>query len=120
MTNARTSWYEWGDSWKAVQGLLQKLHVDDKIQMLRNVTAFALDNDGFRYALAVAMLKQQPNDLNMDSFESAAETSWRKSQQAMTLIMDKICQMNSYPTVSILDLNKSYQAVQKMCQVTHR
>ena len=86
--------------------------------MIRNNTAFALDNDGFRYALAAAMLHRQGNhQLNLDSFKSAAETSWRKSHQAMIAIMKKIDTMTPYPTTSILDLNKSYQAVQKMCKV---
>ena len=119
MTNARTSWYEWGDSWKTVNGLLQKLNIDDKIPMIRNQTAFALDNDGFRYALAAAMLSRDDNSQfnPTESFEKAAETSWRKSHQAMIGMMNKIQKMTPYPTTSILDLNKSYQTVQILYHV---
>ena len=110
-TNARNTWYEWGDSWRAIEQLLKKLNVASKITLQRNKSAFALDNDGFRYALATA------KGADLKSFERDAQTSWRVSRDAVIEMMRRIKEMKPFTTVSILNLNESYQAVQEMCQV---
>ena len=112
-TNARNTWYEWGDSWRAIEDLLTKLNVGDKIQLRRNFSAFALDNDGFRYALATA------KGANLESFSMEAETSWKKSNAVVLDIIRRIKCMDPFTTGSILSLNESYQAVQNMCRVSH-
>lgn len=112
-TNARNTWYEWGDSWRAIEELLKKLRIGDKIKLQRNASAFALDNDGFRYALATAQ------GAKLESFSNDAKTSWEKSSTAMIEMIRKIKQMEPFTTVSILSLNESYQAVQQMCYVSY-
>ena len=86
--------------------------MESKITLQRNKTAFALDNDGFRYALATA------KGADLKSFERDAQTSWRISRDAVIEMMRKIKEMNPYTTESILSLNESYEAVQQMCQVS--
>ena len=112
-TNARNTWYEWGDSWRAIEELLKRLDIADKVPLKRNFSAFALDNDGFRYALATAM------GATLESFSSDAEKSWEISSNAVIEIVRRIKSMDAFTTVSILNLNQSYQAVQKMCTVSH-
>ena len=82
--------------------------------MKRNFSAFALDNDGFRYALATA------KGADLESFSSDAQTSWEKSSEAVLEIIRRIKQMETFTTVSILSLNESYQAVQQMCYVSDK
>ena len=80
----------------------------------RNVSAFALDNDGFRYALATA------KGADLSSFSRDADTSWKKSATAAIEMIRRIKDMKSFTTDSILSLNESYQAVQQMCYVRVR
>ena len=79
--------------------------------MQHNVTAFALDNDGFRYALATAQ------GAELVEFAEEAEKSWKVSSEAVLEIIRRIKDMEAFTTVSILSLNESYRAVQKMCTV---
>ena len=81
--------------------------------MKRNFTAFALDNDGFRYALATA------KGADLESFSRDAEQSWKISSKAMLEIIRRIKGMDTFTTVSIRKLNESYQAVQQMCYVSY-
>ena len=90
---------------------MKKLNVADKIILKRNYSAFALDNDGFRYALATAM------GAVLESFQSDAEKIWKISSTAVIEIVGRIKEMEAFTTVSILNLNESYQAVSKMCKV---
>ena len=90
-----------------------KLDIGDKIQLRRSFSAFALDNDGFRYALATAQ------GANLESFSMEAETSWKKSNAVVLDIIRRIKCMTPFTTSSILNLNESYQAVQNMCRVSH-
>ena len=82
--------------------------------MKRNFSAFALDNDGFRYALATA------KGADLKSFSSDAQTSWEISRQAVLEMIRRIKQMESFDAVSILSLNESYRAVQLMCYVSYQ
>ena len=75
-------------------------------------SAFALDNDGFRYALATA----QGADLK--TFAKEAEDSWKRSSAAALKIMREIKNMKPFTTISIASLNESYLAVSKMCYVS--
>ena len=77
-----------------------------------NHSAFALDNDGFRYALAKAM------GATLKRFEIDAENSWKISSDAVIEIVKRVKEMDPYPTEKITDLNKSYEAVSKMCRVS--
>ena len=81
--------------------------------MKRNFSAFALDNEGFRYALATA------KGADLESFSSDAQTSWEKSSQAVLEMIRRIKQMDTFPTISILGLHESYRAVQQMCYVSY-
>ena len=97
-----------------MEQLLKKLKIGDRITMQRNYTAFALDNDGFRYALATA------KGVDLESFSQDAQKSWEKSSKAMLEIIRRIKGMETFTTVSILKLNESYQAVQQMCYVSDK
>ena len=91
--------------------MLRKLNVNEQIVLRRNFSAFALDNDGFRYALATA------KGADLSSFTRDADTSWKKSSTAAIEMIRRIKDMKPFSTVSILSLNESYQAVQQMCYV---
>ena len=89
------------------------MNIDKYLQLTRNISAFALDNDGFRFALATSQ------GAKLDSFSKDAETSWKKSSTAVFEIVRKIKEMDKFSTTSILNLNESYQAVQEMCRVSY-
>ena len=117
-TNARSHDHEWGDSWNAVTKLLQKLNVHSKVFLKRNETAFALDNDGFRFALAKASKNlSNDNHFHLKSLEAEAKTNWKRSRQTCFVLTSRIARMKAFSTASIIDLNRSYQAVKEMCKV---
>ena len=92
--------------------------MDGKVSLKRNETAFALDNDGFRFALAKAQKNlSNENHFNLNSLEDDAKKNWRRSRQTCLALMTRIATMKAFSTVSIIDLNRSYQAVKEMCQV---
>lgn len=80
--------------------------------MQKNVTAFALDNDGFKFALAAA------NGAGLESFSSFAKTSWEKSNNVVIAVIKQIKQMNAFTTASILSLHASFRLANILCDVS--
>ena len=110
-TNARSTWYEWGDSWRVLKELLHKLNLNEQIILRRNFSVFALDNDGFRYVLAKA------SGVDLSPYSEDALVSWKRSSIAAIEMMKRIRNMTPLTTISILSLNESFKAVQQMLYV---
>ena len=69
----------------------------------RNVSAFALDNDGFLYALATA------KGADLSSFSHEADTSWKKSATAAMEMIRRLKILSSTTDSIHLKLNRYKQ-----------
>ena len=81
--------------------------------MKKDVSAFALDNHGFRYALATS------KGAELGSFSSDAQLSWKKSSEAMLGMIRRIKKMEPCTKISFLSLAELYWAIQKMLCVSY-
>ena len=109
-TNAAASWFQFGETYNAIQELLKKIKADDKIHMIDQKNQFAVENEGFRYALAKC------KGINVDKFYDQAKNSWNKTSQSIIKMTEIFLELQSYPTQSFADLRQSYDAVTDLCQ----
>ena len=90
--------------------MLNKIKAQDKIQMINNKTQFAVENEGFRYALA------RCKKIEIQSFHDQANIIWNKTHLRITRLIEVLLKLKPFPTQSFANLRQSYQAVTELCK----
>lgn len=109
-TNASGSWYEFGETHNAIVSMLEEINAADKINLISEKTQFAVENDGFRFALAKCL------GFKVDKHYNRAKESWSETRSSIQTLIKILLILKPQKTHIFADLRHSYNAVSNLCK----
>ena len=111
-TNSRSTCYTLGETHGPLTQLIRDLNIEDDISLIPDKNVFAVDNEAFRYLIA------HKNDQHtyMEKYYNSFAESWKMSVDNMMNMFKIIKDLEPKGTQTIVDLQMSYDSIQRMCQ----
>ena len=111
-THSRTTFYTLGETHGPLTQLIRDLNIEDDISLIPGKNVFAVDNEAFRYLIA------HKNDQHtyFEKYYHSFAQSWKISVDSMMNMFKIIMDLQPKGTQIIVDLQMSYDSIQRMCQ----